>query len=42
MNEAAFVPASRYTRDCSGLSDFSAAEALADAAIARPFQDVTI
>lgn len=42
MKEAALRAASRYTSDCSGLTDLNAAEARANAAIARPFHDVTI
>ena len=42
MKVAAFRAASRYTNDCSGLIDLKAAEARAKAAIARPFQEVTI
>jgi hypothetical protein len=42
MKAAAFLALSRYTRESSGLVDLNAAEARASAAIARPFQDVTI
>lgn len=42
MNEAAFRAASRYTSDSSGFMNLKAAEARANAAIAKPFQEVTI
>ena len=42
MKAAAFFALSRYTRDSSGFVDLRAADARANPAIARPFQDVTI